>query len=73
MPMISVKTAEGRIARESSRGPFIPNDRYVPVSDSAYLQRRIEDGDVILEKAKSEEPAEKVQPPVTPNPTAIKA
>jgi hypothetical protein len=56
--MIRVKTAEGRIARTSPRGDFIPTEYYINVELTGYVQRLIEvHGDLIVEPEEPETPA----------------
>lgn len=42
MAMIRVRTVQGRIARESPRGDFIPTDKFVRVTLTPYIRRLIE-------------------------------
>lgn len=59
--MVSVKAVEGRIARTSPTGSFIPSDRYVSVELTPYLRRLIKlHGDVVVEPA----PTKSAPPPV---------
>lgn len=71
MSMISVKAREGRVARESPNGKFIPTDKFVSVEHTAYIRRLIHEwGDLEVEpvkvasKAKSPEPAPAPATPV---------
>lgn len=67
MKTIKVKAKEGRIARESPRGPFIPHDQYVKVPDTPYVRRLLNvHGDIELEAAAPPAPPVKKRPlPVT--------
>jgi hypothetical protein len=61
VPRIKVKAVAGRIARESPRGAFIPDDLFVSVMATPYIMRLIEvHGDLIVEK----EAVEKADAPI---------
>lgn len=53
MSTIKVMAVEGRVVRESPRGPMIPSDRYVSVENTRYIQRLIHvHGDLLAEPDK---------------------
>lgn len=53
MSRIYVRTLPGRVARESRNGEFIPSDRFVPVSPSAYIDRLLNvHGDIEVQPEK---------------------
>lgn len=70
MQIIRAKTVEGRIAREAPRGAFIPDDRYVPVERTHYVDRLLTvHGDIELEPTKQPvEAVEEIPPADEPNP-----
>lgn len=50
MAIIKVKAVEGRIARRSKNGDFIPSDRFVRVEHTPYIDRLIHvHGDLLVE------------------------
>lgn len=56
MPRVNVKTKPGRVAFTAMRGERIPNDRYVPVELTPWIQRLLEvHGDI--EREREREPA----------------
>lgn len=68
---IKVKAKPGRIARESPRGPIIPDDRFVTVEKTSYIRRLIEHHqDVEVEPKKRSAPTEPSAPKPEP---ALKA
>lgn len=59
---IEVTAAPGRVVRESPRGAFIPDDRYVSVVETFYIWRLIHvHGDLKVK------PVEKVSAPPPPS------
>ena len=49
MSRIEVRAAEGRIARVSPNGPFVPSDMFVPVEVTNYVRDLIDvQGDLIM-------------------------
>lgn len=47
---VRVKALEGRVVRVSPQGAFVPNDRFVAVTRTPYVQRLIDvHGDVVVE------------------------
>jgi hypothetical protein len=47
---VRVRTVEGRVARESPRGEYIPTDRFVTVRRTPYIERLLYvHGDIVLE------------------------
>lgn len=61
MPRIYVRAVHGRVVRESPRGNLIPDDRFVAVHPTAYINRLIHThGDLVVkevEKAPKKAPA----------------
>lgn len=52
--LVTVKTAEGRVAYDAPRGgERIPSDRFVTVERTPWISRRIEVGDLEVEPAKA--------------------
>ena len=63
MAVIKVKAVEGRVARTSRNGEFIPSDRYVRVEETPYIKRlRDVHGDIV------QEPVVVAAAPATPKP-----
>jgi hypothetical protein len=69
MPMIYVKTVEGRVARSAPRGPHIPSDRYVKVEHTPYIERLLTVHGDIIRKPADEAPKSK-KPAVAPEQSA---
>jgi hypothetical protein len=73
--MIYVKAKEGRIARVSPTGAFIPNDAYIKVQPSEYIQRLIDvhkDIEIMQEPKPAKAPINlSVKVPQDPNATLI--
>lgn len=68
---ISVKAVEGRIARTSPDGPFIPSDQYVNVEKTPYITRLLDfHGDIELEPVKAKKTTAAKAPPKAPAATA---
>lgn len=70
---IRVRAKAGRIAREHPRGPIIPEDKFVAVQNTSYIQRLIHHhGDLIVEQprpTKATKPvADKEKPKADPTP-----
>lgn len=64
MPKIYVRATHGRIARDAPDGAFIPEDVYVPVQPTAYIDRLINvHGD--LQVKPKESAAKKTPAPAT--------
>lgn len=60
---VRVKAKPGRVARTSPTGDFIPEDRFVPVPHTNYVDRLINHHkDLIVEPAKEAAPAPKPAP-----------
>lgn len=61
---VSVRAVEGRIARTSARGGFIPSDQYVAVQNSRYIQRLLNvHGDIELEPVTATQPVASAKVP----------
>lgn len=73
---IRVRALPDRIAREDPRGPFIPEDQFVSVRNTPYIQRLLNvHGDIEQEPAKvklAKAPTAKAEAPAQP-PVAPKA
>lgn len=66
MDHIKVKAVPGRVARTSRNGEFIPDDRYVRVAYTPYIQRLLNvHGDIVQEPAREKAAPPKVAPPKT--------
>lgn len=64
MSKIYVRAVHGRIARESPQGAFIPDNAFVPVQHTAYIDRLINvHGDIQVKPQESA--AKKVTAPST--------
>lgn len=63
MPVIYVKATSGRVARMSPTGRFIPQDKYVRVEHTPYVDRLLNvHGDI----ERRPEPVKKITPAPTP-------
>lgn len=63
---IEVKAKAGRVARTSPQGPFIPEDRYVVVEKTSYIERLLNVHGDIEAKPQGQ------KPPVAPAPKPLK-
>ena len=72
MPMIYVKTKEGR--RAYYEGRVIPQDKFIPVTDTPYIRRLVNHwGDLEIEGGGEQKKPEPTAQKHVPSPTAVSA